>query len=136
MLALSANPDFKTYGKYKVEDPFRDMNGDDLSHKTEVYGTDAIDQAIEAVIVTEPWERINNPDFWSPFYKLLFENSANADSIIEEVFQKIELFCNVEVDRDNANVNVDSFEHEVSLQIPYWFGPNNKYHIFSRVISK
>ena len=133
MLPLSANNDFKDYGAYG-ENPYRDINGDDLSVKAEVYGTDALDQAIEAVIVTEPYERLFNIDFWSPFYRLLFQNEGDAEEIVEEVFQMIEKWVGVRIDRQNANVNVDSANHSVELEIPYFYG-ENQYHKFSRVIS-
>lgn len=133
MLPLSANNDFKDYGAYG-ENPYRDINGDDLSVKSEVYGTDALDQAIEAVIVTEPYERLFNIDFWSPFYRLLFQNEGDAEEIVEEVFQMIEKWVGVRIDRQNANVNVDSANHSVELEIPYFYG-ENQYHKFSRVIS-
>lgn len=133
MLPLSANNDFKDYGA-AGENPYRDINGDDISLKSEVYGTDALDQAIEAVIVTEPWERLFNIDFWSPFYRLLFQNEGDAEEIVEEVFQMIEKWVDVRIDRANADINVDSFNHAVTLKIPYWYG-ENQYHVFSRVIS-
>jgi len=133
MLPLSANNDFKDYGAYG-ENPYRDINGDDLSVKAEVYGTDALDQAIEAVIVTEPYERLFNIDFWSPFYRLLFQNEGDAEEIVEEVFQMIEKWVGVRIDRPNTNVNVDSANHAVELEIPYFYG-DNQYHKFSRVIS-
>ena len=72
MLPLSANSDFQNHGELYKPTNYIDINGDDLYHTSVVYGTDAIDQAIEAVIVTEPWERLFNVDFWSPFYRLLF----------------------------------------------------------------
>lgn len=133
MLPLSANNDFKDYGAVG-ENPYRDINGDDLSVQSEVYGTDALDQAIEAVIVTEPYERLFNIDFWSPFYRLLFQNEGDGERIVEEVFQMIEKWVGVRIDRENANVEVRSFEHAVVLRIPYYFG-DNQYHVFSRVIS-
>lgn len=133
MLPLSANNDFKDYGAFG-ENPYRDINGDDIGLKSEVYGTDAIDQAIEAVIVTEPYERLFNIDFWSPFYRLLFQNEGDAESIVEEVFQMIEKWVGVRIDRPNTHVNVDSFNHAVTLEIPYFYG-DNQYHKFSRVIS-
>lgn len=133
MLPLSANSDFIEYGA-AGENPYRDINGDDISTKVEIYGTDAIDQAIESVIVTEPYERLFNVEFWSPFYRLLFQNESDAGTVIEEVFQMIEKWVNVRIDRENAKVNVDSYNRAVALYIPYFYS-DNQYHIFSRVIS-
>ncbi len=135
MLPLSANNDFKNQGEYKAENPFRDWNGESLKHKAEVYGTDAIDQAIEAVIVTEPHERLFNPEFCSPFYRLLFQNESSAEEIIEEVFRRVEVWCGVEIDRENALVEVDSANHSVELTIPYYYNNRLSKHIFSRAIS-
>lgn len=133
MLPLSANADFKDYGA-AGENPYRDINGDDISQTPEIYGTDALDQAIEAVIVTEPWERLFNIDFWSPFYRLLFQNEGDVENIINEVFQMIEKWVSVRIDRNNADVSTDAFNHTVALKIPYWYG-ENQYHVFNRVIS-
>lgn len=134
MLPLSANNDFKNQGA-KRENPWRDINGEGFTHKAEVYGTDAIDQSIEAVIVTEPFERLFNPEFSSPFYKLLFQNESDADAIVEEVFNKIEMWCSVAIVRDEAEVDIDSARHVVSLKIPYLYNNGKSKGIFSRAIS-
>lgn len=131
MLPLSANSDFKNYGDTQ-ENPYIDFNGDDISFRSEVYGTDALDQAIEAVIMTEPYERLFNIDFWSPFYRLLFENGSD-EAIINEVFDVIEKYTPVIIDRVNSDVRVDSANHEIMLRIPYNYSEG--YHVFSRVIS-
>lgn len=134
MLPLSANNDFKNQGA-KSENPFRDWNGESLVNHAEVFGTDAIDQAIEAVIVTEPYERLFNPEFCSPFYRLLFQNENDAEAIIEEVFNRIELWCGIEVARDEALVEIDSANHSVELTIPYYYNNRLSKHVFSRAIS-
>lgn len=136
MLPLSANSDFKQAGFATNENPYRDWNGENLNFKAEIYGTDALDQAIEAVLVTEPGERLFNPEFYSPFYKLLFENETDAEALIENVFQQIETWVDVTIDRTNAGVTIDSFNHTVELSIPYFYDNGRARHIFSRVISK
>lgn len=135
MKPLHENPDFKNLDEYRQENSFRDINGD-LSSKSEVYGTDALDQAIEAVIITEPYERIFNLEFWSPFYKLLFEDNVEVDDIIQAVVERIERFIDIRVDVESMNVKVDNSRHSVSLEIPYYWDGGKRYHIFSRVISK
>lgn len=135
MKPLHENPDFKNLDEYRQENSFRDINGDLLS-KSEVYGTDALDQAIEAVIVTEPYERIFNLDFWSPFYKLLFEDNVEVDDIIQAVVERIERFVDIRVDVESMNVKVDDSRHSVSLEFPYYWDGGKRSHIFSRVISK
>lgn len=134
MLPLSANPDFKD-ATVTREDPYRDINGENMSTKIEIYGADALDQAIEAVIVTEPYERLFNIGFYSPFYRLLFENENMVDTIMQEVYDKIESYVDILIVREGCKVNVDTANHSVSFMLPYLFEHNLKYHIFSRVIS-
>ena len=135
MKPLHENPDFKNLDEYRQENSFRDINGDLLT-KSEVYGTDALDQAIEAVIVTEPYERIFNLDFWSPFYKLLFDDNVEVDDIIQAVVERIERFVDIRVDVESMNVKVDDNRHSVSLEFPYYWDGGKRSHIFARVISK
>lgn len=138
MFRLDQNPDFKNQGELYKPSNYLDINGDDLSQQVVIHGTDAIDQAIEAVIVTEPWERLFNIDFWSPFYKLLFSTANNVDSIVSETFDMIEKWTGVIIERSKANVVVDSDNHEVALSIPYLYVDNGTTysHTFSRAISK
>lgn len=134
MLPLSANPDFKDVSM-TVTNPFMDINGDDLSKTAVIFGTDALDQAIEAIIVTEPYERLFNIEFYSPFYKLLFENENVVDDIMAQVYDKIEQYVGVVVDRSGCDVRVDTQNHKVSFKLPYFYNHQQQYHIFSRVIS-
>jgi hypothetical protein len=136
MLPLSANPDFKNIGESKSPNPYYDINGDLMSDKVEVYGHEALDQAIETVLCTEPYERIFNPGLCSPFYKLLFENHTQVDGIIDEVVDQIEYWVPVTVIRDKMDVKIVPNEHCVSLQIPYVSNDGKIAHVFSRVISK
>lgn len=134
MLPLSANPDFKDVSM-TITNPFMDLNGDDLSKTAVIFGTDALDQAIEAIIVTEPYERLFNIEFYSPFYKLLFENENVVDDIMAQVYDKIEQYVGVVVDRSGCDVRVDTQNHRVSFKLPYLYNHQQQYHIFSRVIS-
>lgn len=138
MLPLNQNPDFKNEGQLTRPVDYMDMNGDDLYTTSVVYGTDALDQAIEACIVTEPWERLFNIDFWSPFYRLLFNQEGEAESIVQQTFDVIEKWVGVMILRNEAEVNVNSAEHVVTLKIPYIYVDNGTSykHTFSRVISK
>jgi hypothetical protein len=138
MLPLSANSDFQNNGDLYKPTNYLDINGDDLYHTSVVYGTDALDQAIEAVIVTEPWERLFNIDFWSPFYRLLFNQEQEAEPIVQDTFDMIEKWVGVSIIRNEADISVNGSEHSVSLTIPYYYTDNGKTykHIFSRVISK
>ena len=138
MLPLSANSDFQNHGDLYKPTNYLDINGDDLYHTSVVYGTDALDQAIEAVIVTEPWERLFNIDFWSPFYRLLFNQEQEAEPIVQDTFDMIEKWVGVSVIRNEADISVNGENHSVALTIPYYYTDNGKTykHIFSRVISK
>jgi hypothetical protein len=136
MLPLSANPDFKELGKTKEINPYYDINGDILSDKVEIYGSEALDQAIEMVLCTEPYERIFNPGLCSPFYRILFENHTQVNSILPSVFDQIEFWVPVTIYRDNVDLKIDESNHSISLQIPYISNDGKIKHIFSRVISK
>jgi phage baseplate assembly protein W len=136
MLPLSANPDFKDLGESKSVNPYYDINGDILSEKVEVYGSDALDQAIETVLCTEPYERMFNPSLCSPFYKILFENHTQVNAIMPEVYDQIEYWVPVKIYRDKVNLEIDAANHCIRLQIPYISNDGTIRHIFSRVISK
>lgn len=136
MLPLSANPDFKNIGEMKVQNPYYDLNGDGLGNHVEIYGTDALDQSIEGVLCTEPYERIFNLSFSSPLYKVLFENHTQIDGLIGLVFDQIEYWVPVTIFRDEAEVQTFPNEHAVQFKIPYVSNDGKFRHTFNRVISK
>ena len=136
MLPLSANPDFKDLGQLKTPNPYYDINGDKLSEHIEIYGADALDQAIEAVLCTEPYERIFNLSFSSPLYKVLFENHTQIGGLINMVFDQIEYWVPVSIYRDNAEIQTIPNEHSVHFKIPYVSNDGKIVHIFNRIISK
>ena len=136
MLPLSANPDFQNLGEQRIPNPYYDINGDKLSEHIEIYGSEALDQAIEMVLCTEPRERIFNLGFSSPLYKVLFENHTQIDGLITTIFDEIEYWVPVTIVRDEAKVETIPNEHSVSFQIPYVSNDGKIAHIFSRVISK
>lgn len=136
MLPLSANPDFKDLGELKSPNPYYDLNGDKLSEHIEIYGADALDQMIEAVLCTEPYERIFNLSFSSPLYRVLFENHTQIDSLINMVFDQIEYWVPVSIYRDNADIRTNPSEHSVHFKIPYVSNDGKITHIFNRIISK
>ena len=74
MLPLSANPDFKDVENSKIVNAYYDINGENMGTKIDVYGSDALDQAIEMVLCTEPFERLFNVSLSSPLYQILFQN--------------------------------------------------------------
>lgn len=136
MLPLSANPDFKNLGELKSPNPYYDLNGDKLREHIEIYGSDALDQMIEAVLCTEPYERIFNLSFSSPLYQVLFENHTQIDGLINMVFDQIEYWVPVSIYRDNAEIQTIPNEHAVHFKIPYVSNNGKITHIFNRIISK
>ena len=50
MFDLSANPDFKNVEDAKIVNPYYDINGDKMGTAIDIYGSDALDQAIEMVL--------------------------------------------------------------------------------------
>jgi phage baseplate assembly protein W len=136
MLPLSANPDFQNLGEQRIPNPYYDINGDKISKHVEVYGSEALDQAIEAILCTEPRERIFNLAFSSPLYSLLFENHTQMEGLMATVFDQIEYWVPITIFRDKAEVVISSSEHSVSFQIPYISNDGKIAHIFNRVISK
>lgn len=136
MLPLSANPDFKNLGEQKIVNPYYDINGDKLSKQIEIYGSEALDQAIEAVLCTEPYERIFNLGFSSPLYKILFENHTQIDGLMTTVFDEIEFWVPVTIVRDETNIELIPNEHSVSFQIPYVSNDGKIAHVFNRIIGK
>lgn len=137
MLPLSANQDYKNFDNANITNPFYDINGD-FSEKIDIYGTEALDQAIENLICTEPYERLFNPDFWSPLYTILFENGVNIDEKMQAVYNKIEMYVPVMIDRGETDVKFNEYEHTLSLKIPYYYTIHGepRYHTFNRLISR
>lgn len=136
MLPLSANTDFKNIENASIENPYFDLAVDDMNNFNVIYGTDAINQAIENVLTTEPFERLFNLEFFSPLYFLFFENSENAEEYIEKCIEKIELWIPIKVDRSNVDVSISSDKHEVSFKIP-WITTDGLYiGMFNRIIEK
>lgn len=71
------------------------------------------------VLTTEPQERLFNPTFGTPLFNLLFENSSNIQNIMTYVYDTIETWVPIQIDRNNTNVQIDPNKQVVSFQIPY-----------------
>ena len=136
MLPLSANSDFKNIDNSKIVNPYYDLNAEKIPTKIDIYGTDALDQAIEMVLCTEPYERIFNLSFSSPLYQILFENSTDVDGLITTVFDQIEYWVPVTIDRSHAEVENFVEEHALRFKIPYVSNDGRFVHVFNRIISK
>lgn len=136
MFDLSANPDFKNVEDAKIVNPYYDINGDKMGTSIDIYGSDALDQAIEMVLCTEPYERLFNISLSSPLYQILFQNSTNIDSIMTSIFDQIEYWVPVVVDRANAEVEQLTSEHAIKFKIPYISNNGRIAHTFNRIIGK
>lgn len=132
MLELSANSDFNDI-TLKIESKYYDLDGS--FEKTEIYGAEALDQGIESVLCTEPFERLFNLEFSSPMYRLLFENFSNLQSILDIVHEKIEQFVPIKIYRNDTVVEKDEFNHSLSIKFHYVSNDGTINTHFSRVLS-
>lgn len=136
MLHLSANSDFASIENTSIKNPYYDLNGDNIKEHIEIYGTDALDQAIEMVLCTEPGERLFNMSMSSPLYKVLFENLTNINGIMTDIFNQIEYWVPVTIYREDAEVEHDVVTHSLKFKIPYISNDGRFKHTFNRIISK
>lgn len=117
MLALSANSDYLSNENFSLTNEYYDW--DSSFHDNEIWGADSLNQSIEMVLTTEPQERLFNPLFGTPLFNLLFENSSNIESVMPYVYDTIEMWVPIKVDRENTKVQVDPNAQSISFQIPY-----------------
>lgn len=136
MLPLSANPDFINQQDATIESPYYDLNVDNINEHIELYGTAAIDQAIEMVLCTEKYERIFNLSLSSPLYDLLFENMVNVDEKMNEVYNQIEYWVPIMILRDYTEIETYPAEHSIRFKIPYISKDGRYKSTFHRIISK
>lgn len=139
MLPLSANSDYKNIDKLKLNSPYYDLNSDLVNtEKVEVYGTEALDQSIEIVLCTEPLERPFNVNLWSPLYTLLFENMTNLESKLDDVFDAIENWVPIKIDRSKSEIQAVPENNAIVFKIPYFYDFHGEIraHIFKRMIGR
>lgn len=136
MLPLSANPDFKNIENSKIANPYYDINAENISTKVDVYGSVALDQAIEMVLCTEPFERLFNISLSSPLYQILFQNDTDITGLVSTVFDQIEFWVPVVIDRNNAEIEHVSENHSLRFKIPYISTDGRIIHTFNRIISR
>ena len=91
---------------------------------------------IENVLLTEPFERLFNLAYGSPLYLLLFENFSQADELMPRVFDTIEYWVPIKIDRGNADIVKDEFNHVITFKIPYISNDGLIQGIFARRIRK
>lgn len=117
MLDLNKNSDYTWLNTGKIDSEYYDLNAD--LEQGELWNKDALDQMIEMVIVTEPFERLFNLSFGSPLYHVLFNNFSQLDTIMDAVFDTIEFWVPIRIDRGNAQVQADQDNNALLFQIPY-----------------
>lgn len=117
MLDLDKNPDYMWLHNGTMDSEYYDLNAD--LEKGELWNKEALDQMIEMVIVTEPFERLFNLSFGSPLYKVLFDNFSQLDTIVQVIFDTIEFWVPIKIDRVNAEVETDQDNHALTFKIPY-----------------
>lgn len=134
MLSLSANPDFSTISNGTTQNPYYDL--DAYGEKPDLWGKDALDQMIENILLTEPFERIFNLGYASPLYFVLFENFSKLDELTTSIFDTIEFWVPIKIIREEADIEADEFNHSISFKIPYVSNDGLITGIFTRRIRK
>ena len=134
MLDLDKNSDYIWLHNGKIDSEYYDLAAD--LKNVELWNKDALDQMIEMVIVTEPFERLFNLAFGSPLYQILFDNFSNLDTIISTVFDTIEYWVPVTIDRSNAEIEADPDNNTLLFKIPYVSTNGLISGIFARRISR
>jgi len=134
MLDLDKNSDYIWLHNGKIDSEYYDLAAD--LENVELWNKDALDQMIEMVIVTEPFERLFNLAFGSPLYQILFDNFSNLDTIISTVFDTIEYWVPVTIDRSNAEIEADPDNNTLLFKIPYVSTNGLISGIFARRISR
>ena len=133
MLPLSANSNFGTVTKPISEyNSYIDLNG--RSCDQDLYGTAAINQAIENVICIMPGECLFNVALCSPLYEILFNHYS--EGIEEQIFSKIELFVPVQINRSNAQFDFDASSHVLSVSFPWISNDGVLAGVFKRHIGR
>lgn len=134
MLDLDKNSDYTWLHSGKIDSEYYDL--DASLENTEIWNKNALDQMIEMVITTEPFERLFNLSFGSPLYQVLFENFSQLDSVMSVVFDTIEYWVPVTIDRSEAQVEADPDNHTLTFRIPYVSSNGLIRGIFARRLSR
>lgn len=132
MLNVSANSDFIKLDT-TIDNPFYDISW--KLDGTSVYGINAINQAIDNLLLTEPGERLFNTSFYSPLFDLLHMKASIAQEELKtNVFDIIEKYVqNITIDRDNADIQTDNYNNSISFKLSYTTS-TGEYGKYSRVI--
>ena len=134
MLELSANPDFLKHDTGTIQQEYYDLDGS--NEFTELWGPNALDQMIENVLLTEKYERLFNLSFSSPIYEVLFQNFDKVDLYVNTIFDIIEFWVPIKINRASAKIESNPDQHAVSFQIPYVSNNGQIASCFARRIRK
>lgn len=111
------NPDFKHVGDTINATSYYDIDFN-FEH-TELYGTNALDQAIENLLMTEYGERLFNFEFGTPLSRIFFSKNSNADSLAEKVYSTIESIIPIRIARNTASINLNNDPHILTICLDY-----------------
>lgn len=117
MLDFTKNPDFKHRGDSVGVDSNYDI--DVQLKRSDLRGADAIDQSIENLIMTEKGERLFNLDFGSPIHDVLFENNTNVEAIKEYIYDEVEKWIPITIDRGYETIEVNHSNHVLYIWFRY-----------------
>lgn len=117
MLTLDKNSDFKRIETSKVQSNYYDLDVNIVD--TEVWSFDALDQAIENVLLTNKGERIFNYSFGTPLIELLFENDVNTEYLVNKALDVIEAWVPIKIIRSKTKLERDKENHAISFFIFY-----------------
>lgn len=134
MLPLSANSDYKNKDTFSVQHEYYDWDG--TFQEKELFGEDVLNQSIEMVLTTEPNERLFNLGFGTPLFTMLFENPSRAKSLADSVFDIIEFWVPISINRAGTNVKVDPDTNSIEFRIPYKSNNGLIVGYFARRISR
>jgi len=118
MLGITESQDFKRVGD-TAEAGYYDISLFNDPQMYECKGFYAMDQAIENYLLTIPGERLFNLGLGSPLYKILFSKNVDRDEIREKIFQQMETFLNISIDRSTGGIGQTDDPHILAIHLKY-----------------
>lgn len=117
MLSLDKNSDFIRDDNVSITNEYYDW--DAYNTGKEVWGKQALDQMIENVLMTQPFERLFNLSYGTPLLIMLFENFNNASSLLSQIYDIIEQWVPITIDRNRTELEQDEDNHAIKFSINY-----------------
>ncbi len=93
-----------------------------VSSQSDVVDKAAINQSIEAILMTEQYERVFEPSFGSFLSSIVFErlNSDSAEKLLDAIISLIVKFeKRISVISQLCTMNISTNEHMISLKVVY-----------------